>query len=36
MNESHNGKSSTQQAMKEVAGCTHAMHGNDVTKDTIT
>lgn len=35
MNESHNGKSSTHQTMREMAGCTHAMHGNDMTENTI-
>lgn len=35
MNESLNSKSSTHQTKRKVAGCTHAMHGNDMTENTV-
>lgn len=35
MNESHNGKSNTHQTMREVVGCTCAMHGNDMAANTV-
>lgn len=34
MNESHNGISTTRQAMREVSECTHTMNGNDMTENT--